>query len=342
MTRTRAYELPNKKKNPELYKGAGMFNAAKFGIDIGIYARNNMSPEEAKSIEHFLVKQGKDRLKPKQIKNRLSDPHIITHIREVEFILALQGGKIEKKDIFKPAPFITPACDAANNKNKDIFLQLGEVMCDSGNPITKQDILETRLFFKGKSGKSIDKGRIIAIAAIKGNLDQVKAVVEMNGEKLGKEDLMLPISKEEAGRYNSSYANKSIAVAALENNSFDTVEQILTEEGASLCVKDVLSDFKAMEGEEVLTSYPGVYLPSVSETDSKCLEKLLISPVFKDTSENITEMWKELPDEFKTSKENQKAYQTALGKAKYVDAKNAAKALNKAGIAAIKSKVSER
>ena len=164
-----------------------------------------------------------------------------------------------------------------------------------------------------------------------GNLDNVKTIVEMNGEKLGKKDLMLSISHDEIYGSIHSKTNESIAFSALRNNSFDAVEQILTEEGTSLCVNDVLSDF--MRGE-------AFYTP---------LGKLLASPVFKDSSKNIEEMWEQLPDDYKNSTINQKAYNIAIGKGKVNDLKKekednqskseaAAKALNKGNIVAIKSK----
>ena len=207
-------------------------------------------------------------------------------------------------------------------------------MRDAGTPITKNDIMERKSYYKFSfpiDKKHDLKGRVLAIATMNGNLDNVKTIVEMNGEKLGKKDLMLSISHDEIYGSIHSKTNESIAFSALRNNSFDAVEQILTEEGTSLCVNDVLSDF--MRGE-------AFYTP---------LGKLLASPVFKDSSKNIEEMWEQLPDDYKNSTINQKAYNIAIGKGKVNDLKKekednqskseaAAKALNKGNIVAIKSK----
>lgn len=335
---SKAYELPDKKKFPELYKKAGgLFskNTKKLGDAIANYARENMSPNEAKKILNFLDIQGRKELSFSQIKEDLPNMCSNGWVREVEFILALQGGEIEKKDILKlKTSFLSSEqhrstiWKAASEKNKNFLLLIGETMQDAGTPITKQDIVKTRMFYKssGENGRAKDfHGRVIVVAAMNGNLNQVKAVVEINGEKLGKKDLMHSISYDEASENFHSVTNESIAFTALKNGQLDVVEQILTDEETFLCVKDVLNNFMKSK-----------YISDES------LGELLISPVFKDTSENIEKMWKELPDRFKTSTENQKSYKTALSKVACSEhkkelaakTKNAAKALNKGGVAA--------
>ncbi len=315
MPESKAYELPDKEKYPKLYKKTGgLFNkdTKKLSEAIASYARKNLSVKETDGIVRFLNVQGHKNLQPSQIKDNLPKLYKEGCVREVDFVLALQGEKIEKKDIFKvKEDSVSAICQAAScNRNNNILLWVGESMYDAGTPITKDDIFDNktcrRLDMPIKRDQRTYKGRVIAIAATDGNLKQVKAIVEMNGEKLGKKDLMCPISQDETFG-NLSNAKESIAFVALRINSFDAVEQILTEEGTTICVKDVLSDF--MKNRYV---------------DNKDLNRLLFSPVFKDTAENIEEMKKQLPERyFKKTKE---------------DAKNAAKALNKAGIASIKAK----
>ncbi|MCK5296779.1 MAG: hypothetical protein KAJ75_07795 [Alphaproteobacteria bacterium] len=349
MPESKAYELPSKEKYPELYKKTvGLFkkDTAKFADAIINYAKEDLQPYETAGIYGFIERQGHENLKPNKIKEELPYSCGAGYIREAEFVLTLQGQKIEKEDILiSNEGYSVIYKTAIEDRNQ--LLWLGETMHDAGTPITKKDMIEPKVFYKTsyKDGKKKEnEGLVIAGAAINGNLDQVKAIVEMNNEKLTKDDLMFDVS-DEAGEHRRN----SIAFVALKTGQFDIVEQILTEEGTFLSVDDVMYDFKNIDQNK---HYSGKSRQSIAE-EKKCLGRLLTSPVFKDTSENITKMWKELPDEFKTSAENQKTYQTALKNIKSHDIKKekeekksqaraAAKALNKAGITALKAKIKEQ
>ncbi|MCK5296780.1 MAG: hypothetical protein KAJ75_07800, partial [Alphaproteobacteria bacterium] len=331
----------SKEKYPELYKKTGrLFNkdTTKFAKVITNYAKENLSPSDATNMLNFLNGQGKENLQPSKIKDNLPKICGSIYIREAEFALALQGEKIEKKDIFKVKDsYSRRPCSSAISKvaeyhDKNYLLLIGEVMHDAGTPITKKDLTEQKIYYKcgvPKNGIYELKGRVIAISAINGSLEQVKDIVEINGEKLGKKDLMLQITEDERHGTFRSKTNESIVSSSLRSDSFDTVEKILTEEGTFLSVNDVLSDF------------------TQREPFDNNLGKLLTSPVFKDSTKNIEEMWKQLPDNYKNSTENQQAYNIAIGKANDLKKKTeenrskaeaVAKALNKGNIAAMKSK----
>ncbi|MCK5295420.1 MAG: hypothetical protein KAJ75_00895 [Alphaproteobacteria bacterium] len=334
MPESKAYKLPNKEKFPELYKKiGGLFKKGtkKLGDVIENYALENMQPQEASNIQNFLNIQGKEKLKKEAIFSNLAEYVGKGLTREIEFVLELQGEKLKKEDMLKhynepnymPCTHYSPLWRAVNyddkNKKKPLLVA-AETLYDIGEPLTKEDFLTE----KRHVSYNVNQSKLIKAACKHGSLDQVKTIVEMNGEKLTKKDLMSPTSGE-----NPFDRNRSIAFTTLRNNQFDVVEQVLTEEGKTLCINDVIDDFKE--------------LGKTSHNDkSKALSRFLSSSVFKDTSENIKEMWKVLPDEFKTTSSKnycKKAISSNMSKEKLTDAaKSAAKALNKAGIASIKSK----
>lgn len=313
---SKAYELPNKKKFPKLYKTEGFFSKSKkdtkkLGDAIKKYARENLPPNEAKNLQNFVQIQGEERLFKKDILCTLHKLVKKRYIREVEFVLALQGEKLEKKDMFYQYDKAdTPLWEVASHTNltggSDPFIVVAETLRDADNPLTKNDLLENKKY--GYHDCTI--GKLIAIAASRGNLDQIKKIVEMNGEKLTKQDLMLQISTEESAMFE----NDTIALAALRARKFNVVEQILTEEEKTLCINDVFKIDKHAV---------------IKRDRGDAFVKLLTSPVFKDTSKNISEMWERIPDNCKNSGKNQKIYKTAVIKA-------TAQSLNKGNIAAIK------
>ena len=239
-------------------------------------------------------------------------------ILEAEFVLALQGEKLKKEDILNG----NDNSALLSSTREDALLKLGSVMQRAGDPITKQDMVKARSYNEKHliDGKTLTVGidgvKMLSVAAISGILDQVKNVAEMNGEKLTKQDLMATVSKDEVEKKKllTPFKSNNIACLALRTGVFDVVEQILTEEGTTLSIKDVMN-------EQVYNSDIG---------------KLFSSPVFKDSSKNIQEAWKKIPEELKRTKENHNGYKTAIEKARIDDAKNAAKDLNKANIAALK------
>lgn len=339
MANSKAYKLPSKEKHPELYKKVGRLfnkNTVKFANAIEKYVRSNLAPKNAEEVLMFLSSQGRNNLKPEQIKENLAELCKEVKVREAEFVLALQGGKLTKEDMCycNEHSEETPLWKAAKhyNENKPL-LTIAEILHDAGEPLTKKDLTTNKKHKKEHEGT----GNLIAVAAAHGSIDQVKTIVEMNGEKLTKQDLMVSVSSYEYAKFE----HQSIAVAALRNGQFGIVEQILTEEETSLCVKDIYNDIASM----------GNHFYMNEEKD--CLRRILVSPVFKDSSKNIEKMWKQLPDDFKTSTENQKSYKTALKNAASYDlekkaaddrtqARSAAKALNKGNITAMKAKTVER
>lgn len=320
MANSKAYELPSKKKFPDLYKHDSNIYLAKgskrLSSDIEKHFQKNMSKEDLDKMRDFLF-LNRENLEAGAILRDLTRHTITNKTREIEFVLALQGKKL-RKDMFFSSSFanVAPLWETVQSdcKNKPL-LTAAETLHDLGEPLTKKDMTSKKSFDTGRAGS------LITNAARHGNLEQIKTVVEMNGEKLTKQDLMAPISS-----YGSpAIENKSIVFTALRTGQFDVVEQVLTDEGTSISANEFLDDFNEMEDYAFIIGREG-----------DCLGQLLASPVFKDTSKNIKEMWNNISNEFKVSKENQKGYQIALGRAKYQDVKNATKLLNKSGIAALK------
>ena len=321
MSSSKAYELPDKKKYPELYKSDG-FMRTKLHDAIKNYSYEHMHSSKADDIDRFLTFFEKGNIKPSKIKEKLPELCKGGRILEAEFVLALQGEKLKKEDILN---LKSNGYSALWNSTEEesYLIRLCDVMQRAGDSITKQDMVETKKYNKNMTSL-VDgsvhtigtiESSIIAVAAIRDNLDNVKDIIEMNGEKLTKQDLIATISEDEANDNRIiNYKGNSIACVALRRENFDVVEQILTEEGTTLSIKDVMN-------EQVYNSDIG---------------KLFSSPVFKDSSKNIQEAWKKIPEELKRTKENHNGYKTAIEKARIDDAKNAAKDLNKANIAALK------
>ncbi|MCK5295305.1 MAG: hypothetical protein KAJ75_00315 [Alphaproteobacteria bacterium] len=317
MTTSKAYELPDKKKYPELYKSDGLMRSKLHDV-IKDYAKVHMTMPDDVNMRHFLTFFEKGNIKPSKIKEKLPELCKGGRILEAEFVLALQGEKLKKEDILNG----NDNSALLSSTREDALLKLGSVMQRAGDPITKQDMVKARSYNEKHliDGKTLTVGidgvKMLSVAAISGILDQVKNVAEMNGEKLTKQDLMATVSKDEVEKKKllTPFKSNNIACLALRTGVFDVVEQILTEEGTTLSIKDVMN-------EQVYNSDIG---------------KLFSSPVFKDSSKNIQEAWKKIPEELKRTKENHNGYKTAIEKARIDDAKNAAKDLNKANIAALK------
>ena len=326
MPESKAYELPDREEYPHLYEHDSSIYFAKgsrrFCNDIENYCRQNMSKEDSDKMRGFFTFSIEE-LEAGDLIRKLGFYTATNRTREVEFVLALQGKKIAKHDVLNHSlKRESPLWKTAESSNKETALiTAAEILHDSGNPLTKTDLIGNSFFETGK------EGRLIAKAAENGNLDQIKTIIEMNGEKLTKQDLMTPITSIES----PAYENKSILFTALRTNQFDVVEQVLTDEGATISANEFLDDFNEMKNQV-----------SIDPQIGDCLGKLLASSVFKDSTKNIKEMWKKLPKEFKASTENQKGYQIAFGKANYNDVKNVNKLLNNAGIVALKAKTKEQ
>ncbi|MCK5295306.1 MAG: hypothetical protein KAJ75_00320 [Alphaproteobacteria bacterium] len=321
MSSSKAYELPDKKKYPELYKSDG-FMRTKLHDAIKNYSYEHMHSSKADDIDRFLTFFEKGNIKPSKIKEKLPELCKGGRILEAEFVLALQGEKLKKEDILN---LKSNGYSALWNSTEEesYLIRLCDVMQRAGDSITKQDMVETKKYNKNMTSL-VDgsvhtigtiESSIIAVAAIRDNLDNVKDIIEMNGEKLTKQDLIATISEDEANDNRIiNYKGNSIACVALRRENFDVVEQILTEEGTTLSIKDVMNGKK--------------YKHEIG--------RLFSSPVFKDTTKNIHEAWEDLPEGYKKTERNQDGYKTAIGRAKAGDAKKAAQALNKGGIAALK------
>ena len=97
MAESKAYELPDKKKFPELYKKTGgLFkrkDTTKLSEAIASYARENLTAKDATNLLNFLNGQGHENLSPSQIKYNLTKTCDKGYVREAEFVLALQGKK---------------------------------------------------------------------------------------------------------------------------------------------------------------------------------------------------------------------------------------------------------